>query len=290
MQIDGHTKICGLIGNPVGHTLSPLIHNTLASLCGIPLVYGAFQVDEGRLKDAVAGAFALHMTGLNVTVPYKSDVIAELCAVDELAEQIGAVNTLVRQENGFKGYNTDMPGLYRAMCSDGMELAGEEVIILGAGGAARAVAFLCATKGASHVYLLNRTLQKAEAIVREIREKTGYTQMTAMALADHRILTGNSYLVIQSTSVGLAPHDGEAVITDEAFYRKVAKGYDLVYRPADTRFMQLVRAHGGEAFNGLKMLLYQGVIAFELWNGVEITDRQAEYVYEKLREACYGTE
>lgn len=290
MQIDGHTKICGLIGNPVGHTLSPLIHNTLASLCGIPLVYGAFQVDEGRLKDAVAGAFALHMTGLNVTVPYKSDVIAELCAVDELAEQIGAVNTLVRQENGFKGYNTDMPGLYRAMCSDGMELAGEEVIILGAGGAARAVAFLCATKGASHVYLLNRTLQKAEAIVREIREKTGYTQMTAMALADHRLLTGNSYLVIQSTSVGLAPHDGEAVITDEAFYRKVAKGYDLVYRPADTRFMQLVRAHGGEAFNGLKMLLYQGVIAFELWNGVEITDRQAEYVYEKLREVCYGTE
>lgn len=290
MQIDGHTKICGLIGNPVGHTLSPLIHNTLASLCGIPLVYGAFQVDEGRLKDAVAGAFALYMTGLNVTVPYKSDVIAELCAVDELAERIGAVNTLVRQENGFKGYNTDMPGLYRAMCSDGMELAGEEVIILGAGGAARAVAFLCATKGASHVYLLNRTLQKAEAIVREIREKTGYTQMTAMALADHRLLTGNSYLVIQSTSVGLAPHDGEAVITDEAFYRKVAKGYDLVYRPADTRFMQLVRAHGGEAFNGLKMLLYQGVIAFELWNGVEITDRQAEYVYEKLREACYGTE
>lgn len=289
MQIDGHTKICGLIGNPVGHTLSPLIHNTLASLCGIPLVYGAFQVDEGRLKDAVAGAFALHMTGLNVTVPYKSDVIAELCAVDEPAERIGAVNTLVRQENGFKGYNTDMPGLYRAMCSDGMALAGEEVIILGAGGAARAVAFLCATKGASHVYLLNRTLQKAEAIVRAIREKTGYTQMTAMALADHRLLTGNSYLVIQSTSVGLAPHDGEAVITDEAFYRKVAKGYDLVYRPADTRFMQLVRAHGGEAFNGLKMLLYQGVIAFELWNGVEITDRQAEYVYEKLREACYGT-
>lgn len=290
MQIDGHTKICGLIGNPVGHTLSPLIHNTLASLCEIPLVYGAFQVDEGRLKDAVAGAFALHMTGLNVTVPYKSDVIAELCAVDEPAERIGAVNTLVRQENGFKGYNTDMPGLYRAMCSDGMELAGEEVIILGAGGAARAVAFLCATKGASRVYLLNRTLQKAEAIVREIREKTGYTQMTAMTLADHRLLTGNSYLVIQSTSVGLAPHDGEAVITDEAFYRKVAKGYDLVYRPADTRFMQLVRAHGGEAFNGLKMLLYQGVIAFELWNGVEITDRQAEYVYEKLREACYGTE
>lgn len=290
MRIDGQTKMCGLIGNPVGHTLSPLIHNTLASLCEIPLVYGAFQVDEGKLKDAVAGAFALHLAGLNVTVPYKRDVIAELCEVDELAEQIGAVNTLVRQDNGFKGYNTDMPGLYRAMCSDGMELAGQEIIILGAGGAARAVAFLCATKGAAHVYVLNRTLQKAEAIVREIREKTGYAHMTAMELKDHRLLTGNTYQVIQSTSVGLAPHDKEAVITDETFYQKIVKGYDLVYRPADTRFMQLVRAHGGEAFNGLKMLLYQGVIAFELWNSVEVTDQQAGYVYKKLREACYGTE
>lgn len=290
MRIDGQTKMCGLIGNPVGHTLSPLIHNTLASLCEIPLVYGAFQVEQGQLKDAVAGAFALQLAGLNVTVPYKRDVIAELCEVDELAEQIGAVNTLVRQDNGFKGYNTDMPGLYRAMCSDGMEPAGQELIILGAGGAARAVAFLCATKGAAHVYVLNRTLQKAEAIVREIREKTGYAQMTAMELKDHRLLTGRDYQVIQATSVGLAPHDGEVVIEDETFYQKVSKGYDLVYRPADTRFMQLVRAHGGEAFNGLKMLLYQGVIAFELWNGVEITDRQAGYVYQRLREACYGTE
>lgn len=289
MQIDGHTKICGLIGNPVGHTLSPLIHNTLASLCGIPMVYGAFPVEKGALKDAVLGAFALHLEGLNVTVPYKSDVIAELCEVDELAARIGAVNTLVRQENGFKGYNTDMPGLYRAMCSDGMEISQQEVLILGAGGAARAVAFLCATKGASHVYLLNRTLQKAEAIVEEIRMKTGYTEMTAMELSDYTKLTGKDYLAIQATSVGLSPHDREAVIEEKAFYQKVKKGYDLVYRPYTTRFMELVAEQGGEAFNGLKMLLYQGIIAFELWNHVEVSEQQAGLVYEKLKEAYYGT-
>lgn len=288
MQIDGHTKLCGLIGNPVGHTLSPLIHNTLAELTGISLVYGSFLVDQGCLQEAVPGAYALHIHGMNVTVPYKSDVIPLLSDIDELASQIGAVNTLVRTDRGFKGYNTDMPGLYRAMCSDGMEIEGHEVIILGAGGAARAVAFLCASKGASRVYVLNRTLSKAQAIVQEIGEKTGYNHMTAMELSAYHTLPGKDYLVIQSTSVGLAPHDQEAVIEDEAFYQKVAKGYDLVYRPADTRFMQLVRSHGGQAYNGLKMLLYQGIIAFELWNQVDITDEQAQIVYEKLKEACYG--
>ena len=114
--------------------------------------------------------------------------------------------------------------------------------------------------------------------------------MTAMELSGYQTLLGKDYLVIQSTSVGLAPHDHEAVIEDPAFYEKISKGYDLVYRPADTRFMQLVREHGGEAYNGLKMLLYQGIIAFELWNQVEITEDQAAIVYEKLKEACYGKE
>ena len=287
MQIDGHTKLCGLIGNPVAHTLSPLIHNTLAELTGIPLVYGAFRVDPEMLREAVKGAFALHIHGMNVTVPYKSDVIPLLSEIDELAEKIGAVNTLVRTQHGFKGYNTDMPGLYRAMCSDGMDIKDHEILILGAGGAARAVAFLCASKGASHVFILNRTISKAEKIIEEIREKAGYTEMTAMNLEDYRKLPGQDYLVIQATSVGLSPNDGEAVIEDPDFYELVSKGYDLIYRPADTRFMQLVKEHGGEAYNGLKMLLYQGIIAFELWNREEIMEEQAAIVYEKLKEACY---
>ena len=289
MQIDGHTMLCGLIGNPVAHTLSPLIHNTLAELTGIPLVYGAFQVDQGKLPEAVKGAFALNIHGMNVTVPYKSDVIPLLSEIDGLAEKIGAVNTLVRTGQGFKGYNTDMPGLYRAMCSDGMDIRDHEILILGAGGAARAVAFLCASRGASHVFILNRTVSKAEKIVEEIREKAGYTEMTAMNLEDYRKLPGRDYLVIQATSVGLSPNDGEAVIEDPDFYDLFSKGYDLIYRPADTRFIQLVREHGGEAYNGLKMLLYQGIIAFELWNQVEISQSQAELVYDLLKEACYGS-
>ena len=142
MVINGHTRTCGLIGNPVEHTMSPLIHNTLARMLSHNLVYVPFHVEEGKLQDAVRGACGLNILGMNVTVPYKSQVMRELAQIDPLAAKIGAVNTLVRCENGFKGYNTDMPGLYRAMCSENIQIEGQEVILLGAGGAARAVAFL----------------------------------------------------------------------------------------------------------------------------------------------------
>ena len=127
-DINGYTRTCGLIGNPVEHTLSPVIHNTLSMVLGENLAYVPFHVENGRLEDAVKGAFALNLLGLNVTVPYKSDVIPYLTDIDPLAENIGAVNTLVRTETGYKGYNTDMPGLYRAMCEDGVKVKGEKVL------------------------------------------------------------------------------------------------------------------------------------------------------------------
>ena len=156
-MIDGETRLCGLIGNPVEHTMSPVIHNTLAEKCGHNLVYVPFQVEEGRLAEAVKGACALNVLGLNVTVPYKSAVIESLVETDELAAHIGAVNTLVRTDGGYKGYNTDMTGLYRAMTGEGIRIEGEEIILLGAGGAAWAVAYLCGAQKAGKVWLLNRT-------------------------------------------------------------------------------------------------------------------------------------
>ena len=138
-DIGGTTKLCGLIGNPVGHTKSPAIHNLLAERTGFDLAYGAFPVPEGSLESAVKGAFALGIFGMNVTVPYKQEVIPFLCDIDPLAKKIGSVNTLVRCENGYKGYNTDMPGLMRAFESDGVDIKGEDIVVLGAGGVARAV-------------------------------------------------------------------------------------------------------------------------------------------------------
>lgn len=283
-MIDGRTRTCGLIGNPVEHTVSPAIHNTLAEKYGHNLVYVPFCVEEGRTDEAVKGAYALNILGLNVTVPYKSEVIKSLVEVDGLAARIGAVNTLVRTEGGYKGYNTDMSGLQRAMEGEGIRMEGEEIILLGAGGASRAVAYLCASQKAKRVYLLNRTLERAKKVAKEVNDSFGCEIIAPMLLSDYPKLPDRRFLAIQGTSVGLAPNDNEAVIEDAAFYKKVHTGFDLVYRPLNTRFMQLVKDAGGQAYNGLKMLLYQGVNAYELWNQVEISDEDADEVYGKLKE------
>ena len=282
--IDGYTRTCGLVGNPVEHTLSPVIHNTLAELTGQKLCYVPFHVENGRLEDAIKGAYALNLLGLNVTVPYKSDVIPFLKEIDPLAQKIGAVNTLVRMDGGYKGYNTDMPGLYRAMCSDGVRIEGESVLILGAGGVARAVAVLLAEKGAAEIILLNRTVEKAQKIAAEVNGYAGRELARAMANEAYKKLPqGEKFLVIQATSVGMHPHDEDVVIADEAFYEKIHTGYDLIFNPAQTRFMKLVQAHGGRAFNGAKMLLYQGVIAYEYWTDTQITEAQAETVFAAMQ-------
>lgn len=273
---DGHTRTCGLIGNPVAHTLSPLIQNHMARATGQNLVYLPYPVASGDLEAAVRGALALDFLGLNVTVPYKRDVIAYLAEIDPLAERIGAVNTLVRCPGGYRGYNTDMPGLYRAMVQDGVEIAGRDVVILGAGGVARAVAVMLLEKGAAGVHLLNRTEDRARAVAQEINRMAGRPFARAYALADYRQIPGKDWLVVQATSAGMHPHVEDAPVEDPEFYRRVEIGYDLIFNPGVTRFMKLTESGGGRACNGARMLVYQGVIAFELWTGTRISQDTAD--------------
>lgn len=282
MKINGKTRTCGLVGNPVEHTMSPMIHNTLAEELGMNMVYVPFLVEDA-VDTAVKGAYALNLLGMNVTVPYKSEVIKSLAECDELAEKIGAVNTLVRVNGGYKGYNTDITGLYRAMSSYGIVLEHQNVIILGAGGAARAVAFLCVYHGAKQVYLLNRSVEKAQEVAAEVNRVMDRECIIPMSLKDYVCLPEEKMLCIQATSVGLSPNDSEVVIEDTEFYKKIHTGYDLIYRPANTRFMQLVKQQGGKAYHGLKMLLYQGIEAFELWNEVKIDDELSNKVYEIMK-------
>lgn len=288
MEINGKTRVCGLLGNPVEHTLSPMIHNTLAKILGHDMVYVPFLVEPGRVAEAVTGSLALNLLGLNVTVPYKSEVITSLQEMDDLAGNIGAVNTLVRTEGGYKGYNTDMEGLYRAMTDEGISMEGEQIIVLGAGGAARAVAYLCAVKGADRVYMLNRTLGKAQTVAGEVNRTMGRDVIVPMAMEEYNKLPEGKFLAIQGTSVGLAPHVEDVVIADEVFYEKIHTGFDLIYSPWETRFMKMTKAHGGRAYNGLKMLLYQGIIAYELWNRVSVSKEDAQVVYEKLKAHLTG--
>lgn len=286
MKTDGRTRTCGLIGNPVEHTLSPVIHNNLAEDFSHNLVYVPFKVETDCVEEAVKGAYALNILGCNVTVPHKSAVIPFLKDIDPMAEQIGAVNTLVRTEGGYKGYNTDLPGLYRAMVSDGIVIEGAQVLVLGAGGVARAAAMLMADKGAKRIVIINRTVSKAQALADEISKFYPEVTLEAAGLDDlSRFNEKGAYLAIQATNIGMYPNCDETLIENASFYEAIHTGYDMIFNPADTRFMKIVREHGGKAYNGLKMLLYQGIIAYELWNNVQVSESQAEIIYDKMKQS-----
>lgn len=320
--IDGKTGLLGLLGNPVEHSVSPVLHAALAAKRHDNYAYLAFCVEEQRLKAAVEGAYALGVKGLNVTVPYKKDVMQYLCEIDEKARLIGAVNTLVRTERGYKGYNTDMPGLYRAMGYDGVSLEGRNVVVIGAGGVANAVMGMLFEAKVKKILILNRTKEKAERLAERFLTAYdgGETKVTALsyeedylavmdkmaqdaAEADHMaqdaVRTGHmaqdaskagdmaqsSWLAIQATSLGMSPKTDAAAIEEPAFYDRIACGYDLIFNPYETKFMKLVKEHGGKSYNGLRMLLFQGIYAYELWNGISIPDEWAAEVLQQMKEA-----
>ncbi|MFI3237632.1 MAG: shikimate dehydrogenase [Lachnospiraceae bacterium] len=284
MQINGSTKTLGVIGCPIEHTRSPIIHNELAKVFSHNVVYVPFHVPT-NLGDAIQGAYALGIEGMNVTIPHKTEMMQYAIEIDEFASVIGAANTLVRVEGGYKAYNTDIPGLKRAFDSDGVVVEGEEVIVLGAGGVSRAVCILLAKYGAKRVYVLNRTIDKALDIAKEVNRYAQKELVQVLKLEDYKELEGKTYLCIQATSVGMYPHVEDVLISDDAFYDLVHTGYDLVYNPYETAFIKKLIGKQKRAFHGLKMLLYQGVIAYEYWYNIQIDEKTSLKVYERLKEA-----
>lgn len=282
MNITGKAKVFGLIGHPVEHSMSPVLHHTLSDIMGHEIAYVPFDVKRD-LERAVKGAFELNIQGMNVTVPYKQDVISYLCDIDPLAKKIGAVNTLVRCDDGYKGYNTDMPGLKRAMENDGVPVKDGSFYLIGAGGVARAVLLMLLENGAKRVHILNRSTDKAGALADALKE--GYqTQVTYGDLHSYKAVALENATAIQATNVGMYPNVDAAAIEDMDFYHKIDVAYDLIFNPAVTKFMALAKDCGKRTYNGLKMLLFQGIIAYEYWNKVSVTDDAAAKVYDAMLE------
>ncbi len=297
-SIDGKTAVYGLIGNPVAHSFSPLIHNTLAEGLGKNLVYTTFPVlDENQVGEAVKGAYALGIQGMNVTVPYKSKVIPFLSEIDPIAKAIGAVNTLVRTPNGYKGYNTDYRGLRKSLEENGVVLAGMRVVLIGAGGAARAVGFMCGEAGVAELLILNRSLPNAERFAEELcgqfpsmKVRVGLLtdaidELKRLKMAESSTSAGENdklkTLAIQGTNVGMSP-DIDSSPVEPAFFEMIDVAYDCVYNPEETKFLRLALAAGKPAQNGIDMLLWQGVLAFEYWTGIHPDEALTEEVREKL--------
>ena len=286
MELNGKTRLCGLLAYPAGHSMSPMLHGLFAERTGTNLVYCPFEVPPDRLGDAVRGAFALGVLGLNVTVPHKQHVMEYLEEIDESAARIGAVNTLVRTETGFCGYNTDYIGLKRSLQKEGMEIQDRDCILIGAGGAAKAAAYLLATEGAARVYVLNRTLEKAEALCAYMDEIAGRELAKGLSLEQWEEIPCKNCLAIQTTSVGMHPAVDTAPILEPGFYQKIEAALDIVYNPSRTRFLELAAKAGGRNANGLDMLVYQGAAAFERWNpGVQVPEDVLMEAARRIREA-----
>ena len=279
----------GIFGNPIKHTMSPIIHNTISRQLSKDMRYIPFHITED-LGGAVKTAYEDGIVGLNITVPYKQEVMEHLADVDEAAKAIGAVNTLVRVDGGYKGYNTDMEGLAHSLMVEGVELTNSRVIMLGAGGAARAVAYMCLKYGADRVYIVNRTFDNAKKIADDMNQTFGCDKLIPLSVEDYYIIPNGRYIMIQCTSVGLHEEDGLPLILDESFYDKAQVGVDLIYNPARTPFLKLIEERGGKAINGLGMLLYQGVKAYELWNAVEVPEWLVKRVYHALERVAYDND
>ena len=268
-EITGRTRLCGILGYPLGHTLSPRMHNAAFAALALDWVYVPLPVPPGRLAEAIRGLRALdNFAGANLTIPHKESVLPHLDELTDEAHAIGAVNTIVRQGDRLIGHTTDGMGLLAALAeAGGFHAAGARVVIAGAGGASRSAAFALVKAGARHLAILNRSLDRAHSLANEVGGANGGTEVVAFALhhslIDH--ILGTADLVVNATSLGIHPGDGSPVDLTPCPTTVIV--YDMVYNPPETPFLRAARARGLRAANGLGMLLHQGAAAFALWTG-----------------------
>jgi len=266
VKVHGDTKVCALIGDPVDHSLSPLIHNVAFQHLKLNYVYVAFQVSSEDLKKALEGIKALKIHGLNVTMPLKTRIIPYLDMLDPISKKIGAVNTVLNQQGKLVGYNTDGAGALVALKANDQDPKGKKVLILGAGGAARAVAYTI-VRDARETVILNRTKEKAEALARELRETFGdKVRHGALCKRSLEKEIKDADVLINATSVGMHPQENETPVSRKLL-RSDLTVFDLVYNPPETRLLREAKATGAKTINGLSMLVHQGALSFEIWTG-----------------------
>lgn len=266
-------NILGIIGYPIGHTLSPLMHNTAIKELGLDYTYLAFEVKKGNLALAVGGLKGLGISGINVTIPHKESIMQYLDYLNEDAELIGAVNTVKLEEGSLKGYNTDGKGFLESLKADANEdIKGKRIILFGAGGAARAIAIHLALEGAERIIIANRTAERGERLAEYIRGKKQEARgkIRAISLNDSLIVEyfKETDIIINTTSVGMKSGDVPLFSYDYISDRQLV--CDIVYSPLKTRLLREASVRGARILNGLGMLIYQGSLSFKIWTGYEM--------------------
>ncbi len=265
-EINGETRLVGIIGWPVAHTMSPIMQNAAFRALEMNWRYVPLPVRPADIGAALAGIRALGFRGVNLTVPHKEAAIPFLDALGDAASAIGAVNTVVVREDGtLFGENTDALGFKEDLQANGVKVSGRQALVLGAGGAARAVVYVLLSLGAE-VCILNRSPERARRLAEEMTAKVS-GKVCAGGLGEIAERAPWAELVVQTTQVGMWPATDASVWPDDVPFRPNQVLYDVIYKPEETKIMKQARAGGARAFNGLGMLLRQGMAAFRLWTG-----------------------
>ncbi len=268
-RIDARTRVYGLIGNPVGHSLGPLMHNHAFEQIGYPGVYAAFRVTD--IGAAVAGIRGLNIAGVSVTIPHKQSIMEYLDFFDETAEKIGAVNTVINREGRLKGYNTDCLGAMKAL-SERVDIRGKQVVIIGAGGSARAIGYGIKSEGA-HLTIVNRTPQKGEALAAAL--DANFHPLKNMADIPCDIL-------INTTPVGMYPDTFKMPVLSD-YLKPEMLVMDIIYNPLKTELLKTAEQKGCKTVDGVSMFVYQGAVQFEYWTGAKApVDLMKQTVYQAL--------
>ena len=261
--ITGRTIICGIIGDPVEHSMSPPMHNAAFRKLALDYAYVPFHVTRDDLPRAIDAVRALHIRGLNVTIPHKVAVMPLLDRLDPLAGKIGAVNTIVNDNGVLTGYNTDAGSFLRPLTKGGLEVRGKTVAMIGAGGVARAIAFALVESGA-RLIVLNRS----DRNLSELCGRLAGADVEAMKLDTVHLRTavGMADVLVNATSVGMTPAADDTPVPMDLLHRGLVV-FDVVYNPPRTRLLVDAAAVGARTIGGLDMLVWQAALAFEEWTG-----------------------
>lgn len=284
-EITGHTKLTGLLGSPVAHSISPLMHNESFRQLGLDYVYLCFDVPENNLQTAFEGLKKLNIAGFNCTMPDKTLICQFLDELSPAASMIGAVNTVVNDNGKFIGHNTDGIGYMQSAKDAGFDIIGGTMTLMGAGGAASSILVQAAIDGVKNINvfsLKDKFWDKAERMIEAVNKNTD-CNVKLFELGDDTVLAdsiADSQILTNATSAGMAPKNTDlCLINDKAMLREDLIVSDIIYNPMETKLLKMAKEQGCQTFNGLYMLLYQGAEAFKIWTGKEMPVEHIKKLY-----------
>jgi shikimate dehydrogenase len=284
IEINHNTKIVGVIGHPIKHSFSPMMHNYAFDKLELGYVYLPFDISTVGLQDSLKGMVALGIKGFNVTIPHKERIIEYLDELSDSAKIVGAVNTVVNDNGTLIGYNTDVNGIVNTLAEYKENINGKTVSVLGAGGAARSVIYTLINHfNVKKINIINRTVEKAESLKDYFSSKMLFEKIKTYELMppDVTEVLAKSKLIVNASSIGMSPNEDDSPTTIAESFNKKQIVFDVIYNPRKTKLLKLAEEQGAITINGLKMFVEQGAKSFELWTGKQMPTKSILEILNK---------